>query len=59
MLSGFFIGRGVAFIVGMQVVAFVAFEGPEIDAGEHNDDILSELGFSASEVSELRSQRVI
>ena len=29
------------------------------DAGEHNDDILSELGFSASEVSELRSQRVI
>ncbi len=29
------------------------------DAGEHNQDILSELGFSASEVSAFRTQRVI
>ncbi len=50
---------------GVPLAAFMfAHDGPRIDApppelGQHNDEILRELGYSAAETANLRVQRVI
>jgi crotonobetainyl-CoA:carnitine CoA-transferase CaiB-like acyl-CoA transferase len=50
---------------GVPLAAFTfAHDGPRIDSppprlGQHNDEILAELGYSRAEIAELRARRVI
>ncbi|HET6184051.1 MAG TPA: CaiB/BaiF CoA-transferase family protein [Acetobacteraceae bacterium] len=50
---------------GVPVAAFkFAHDGPRVDApppalGQHNDEVLAELGYSAAEIARLRAERVI
>lgn len=56
---------GIAGAFGVPLAAFLfAHDGPRIDAppptpGQHNDEILGELGYSGAEINELRAAGVI
>ena len=55
--------RNAQMIAGVAAFTF-AHDGPRIDSppprlGQHNDEILAELGYSRTEIAELRARRVI